>query len=242
MADAPLKVLGVITARGGSRGVPRKNVRILGGKPLIAWTIEAARASRGLARTVVSTEDAEIAEVARASGAWVPFLRPAEMSTDAAGSLPALQHALRETERLAGETWDYVLTLQPTSPFRTAADIDAIIDLARAARPESLLGVVKVEGDHPCKCRRIENGVLVDYWPEHPEPEGTPRQAFPPAWRRNGALFMTRRDILLGGSLYGRQTVPYPMPAERSVDINTPLDWEFAEFMMARGAAGAPPA
>ncbi|MCE9582274.1 MAG: acylneuraminate cytidylyltransferase family protein [Planctomycetes bacterium] len=230
----PLTVLGVITARGGSRGVPRKNLRPLAGRPLIAWTIAAATNSRLLTRTIVSTDDAEIARVARECGGEVPFLRPAELASDTAKTLPTLVHALESVEATAPRRYDYVLTLQPTSPFRTAEDIDAIIRLVEAGRPPSAASVSSAAGSHPLKAKRIVDGNLVDYFAEHPEPEGVPRQALPEAYLRNGALYITRRDVLLAGSLYGGTTRAYLMPAERSLDINSELDLEFAEFVAAR--------
>lgn len=229
----PPTVLGVIPARGGSRGVPRKNIRPLAGRPLIAWTIEAAKKSRLLARTVVSTEDEEIARVARECGGDVPFLRPATLAADDAKTLPVLVHALQAVEAAEVRRFDYVLTLQPTSPFRTADDIDALLRLLDPARPASGASVVAADS-HPLKAKRIDNGRLVDYFPDHPEPEGAPRQDLPRAWVRNGALYVTRKDVLLGGSLYGGDTVAYEMPAERSLDINTSLDFEFAEFLAAK--------
>jgi len=229
-----LNILGVIPARGGSRGVPRKNIRPLAGKPLIAWTIEAAGQSRLLTRTVVSTEDGEIARVARESGADVPFMRPPALAADDAKTLPSLVHALQTVEAADPRRYDYVLTLQPTSPFRTGEDIDAIIRLMEPGRPASAVSVISSAGCHPLKAKRIVNGRLVDYFAEHPEPEGTPRQALPEAFLRNGALYITRRDVLLAGSVYGGETLAYVMPEERSLDINSPLDFEFAEFLAAR--------
>lgn len=229
----PLTILGVIPARGGSKGVPRKNIRPLAGRPLIAWTIAAAKESLLLSRTVVSTEDPEIARVARDCAGDVPFMRPAVLATDVAKSHPVLVHALQAVEDPEGRRYDYVLTLQPTSPFRTGADIDALIRLLEPGRPASGVSVVSAPS-HPLKAKRIVNGRLSDWFPDHPEPEGVPRQALPEAWVRNGALYVTRRDVLLGGSIYGGDTVPLVMPADRSMDINTEFDFEIAEFLATR--------
>lgn len=230
-----MNVLGVVTARGGSKGVPRKNIRPLGGKPLLAWTLEAAKGARRLTRCVVSTEDEEIALVARAHGGDAPFLRPAELATDAAKTLPVLVHALEAVEKADGKRYDWVLTLQPTSPFRTSADIDAILDLAERENPKSAVSVVDASDRHPFKCRKADGKRLVDLFPGHAPAEGSPRQALPQVYRTNGALFLTRRDVLLAGSLYGGDTAYYVMPPERSLDIDSELDFEFAEFLARRG-------
>ncbi len=227
-----LRVLGVITARSGSKGIPGKNTRPLCGRPLIAYTIEAARDSSLLTDCIVSTDDAGIAEVAREAGAEVPFLRPPELAGDEISTLPVLVHALQEIEWQRGTTYDYVLTLQPTSPFRTAEDIDAVIRIARSSRPSCVVSVKRVTDGDPRKTKRIVDGRLVDYFPDHPEVFGQPRQAIEQTFRRNAALYLTRRDTLLGGSIYGPDVVPYEMPEERSLDINTPLDFAFAEFLL----------
>src|SRR5262249_33542953 len=125
-----MSILGLISARGGSKGLPRKNVLPVAGKPLIAWTIGAALSSRKLSRLLVTTDNQEIAEVARAYGAEVPCLRPAELARDESPVIEAVEHALRWVEKEKGEMPEYVLLLQPTSPLRTTADIDGAIDLA----------------------------------------------------------------------------------------------------------------
>src|SRR5262245_25182815 len=127
MIDAK-RVLGLITARGGSKGVPRKNVRPLGGKPLLAWTIEAARNAPVIDRLILSSDDAEIIEVARAWGCEVPFVRPPELATDTADSVEVVRHALSTL----GEDYDYVVLLQPTSPLRTGEDIENCVRLCDA--------------------------------------------------------------------------------------------------------------
>jgi CMP-N-acetylneuraminic acid synthetase len=233
-----MKILAVIPARGGSKGVPRKNIRPLAGKPLIAYSIETALAVRDLLyRVVVSTDDAEIAAVARAHGAEVPFMRPAELAHDKAPQLPVLQHAARTIEEQDGVTLDWVLLLQPTAPLRTPDDVRAAIALGIGASPAetgpatSVISVVQVFAVHPILMKRIEHGALVPYCIE--EREGTRRQDYdPPAYMRNGAIYFTRRDVLMGGSIWGGRIVPYVMPEERSVSIDSLMDWRLLEAVL----------
>ncbi|MEO1084680.1 MAG: acylneuraminate cytidylyltransferase family protein [Acidobacteriota bacterium] len=238
-STAAPRVLAVIPARGGSKGVVRKNLRPLGGAPLIAHTIEAALAARHrLDALVVSTDDPEIADVARGFGVEVPFLRPAELAGDTAPTVPVLQHAVEEMETRLGTRFDAVLLLQPTAPFRSAADIEAVIDLL-GERPEfdSVISVVQVFATHPILMKRIgDGGELLPFAVE--EREGTRRQDYdPPAFMRNGALYLTRRAPLMErGSIWGRRICPYVMPEERSHNIDSEIDLMVAEALLARAA------
>ncbi|HEY3344596.1 MAG TPA: acylneuraminate cytidylyltransferase family protein [Anaerolineaceae bacterium] len=231
MADP--KILALIPARGGSKGVPRKNIRPLAGRPLIAYTIDAALAVRErLHRVVVSTDDPEIATLAVAHGAEAPFLRPADLAADRSPTLPVLQHALRFVEEQDGVQMDWVLLLQPTALFRAAADIHAALDLALAGSCDSVISVVQVFATHPILMKRIEAGRLLPFCIE--EPEGTRRQDYrPEAYMRNGAIYLTRRDCLVEkNSIWGEVIRPYIMPEERSVNIDGELDFKLAEFLL----------
>lgn len=224
-------VLAVIPARGGSKGVPRKNVRPVCGKPLIAYTIETALAARGLFhRVVVSTDDAEIAEVARSAGAEVPFLRPTELADDKAPMIPVLQHAVRFIESQDRVRLDWICLLQPTNPLRTVADIEAA--LARTGSCDSVISVVQVFAVHPILMKRIENDQLLPYCVD--EKEGTRRQDYtPPAFMRNGAIYITRRDVLMEkNSIWGDVIRPYVMPQERSVGVDSELDMKLVEMLL----------
>lgn len=233
------RILAVITARGGSKRVPGKNVRPIAGKPLLAWTIEAALGCRErLHALVLSTDDAEIANVGRQFGAEVPFLRPADLSGDTAGSLAVAQHATRFVEARDGVRMDWVLLLQPTSPLRTSGDIEAAIDRAAAGVCDSVVAVTEMPV-HPVFSKKIDaEGLLQPFLLE--EPEGLRRQdAGPPAFIRNGAIYLTRRDVLMEqSSIYGRRIWPCVMPAERSVDIDTEIDFRLAELFLADRLAG----
>ena len=228
-----LKILAVIPARGGSKGIPRKNIRPLAGKPLLAYSIEAALAVRDrLVRVILSTDDPAIAAAGRAYGADVPFLRPTELGGDRTPMVPVLQHAVREIESHDSLRLDWVLLLQPTAPLRSPEDIRAAIALAEAGGCDSVISVVQVFAVHPILMKRIEGDRLMPFCME--EKEGTRRQDYqPPAYMRNGAIYLTRRDILMErGSIWGEVVRPYVMPEERSLSIDNELDFKLAELRL----------
>jgi CMP-N,N'-diacetyllegionaminic acid synthase len=226
-----MMVLGVIPARGGSKGVPGKNVRMLGGKPLIRYTIEAARAS-GLSSFIVSTDDDGIARAAREAGASVPFVRPAALATDRAEAIPVLQHAVTEMAQ-QGKEFDAVMMLQPTTPFRSAAHIDEAIDLLESTGADSVISVVDVEGHHPARMKYLDGNRLLDP-PYCEQRENQPRQELRPMYIRNGAIYLTRTEVLMSGSLKGRDCRALVMTAEVSVNIDTVRDLEYAEWLLSR--------
>ena len=227
------RVLAVIPARGGSKGVPRKNIRDLCGKPVIAWTIETALAvGDDLHRVIVSTDDAEIAEAARMVGAEVPFMRPAELAVDTAPGLPVFQHAVAFVEEEERTPMDWVLVLQPTAPLRDAGDISKSLKLALEGGCDSIISVVRVLAEHPTLMKKIENDRLLPYCIE--EKEGMRRQDYnPPAYMRNGAIYLTRRDVLMeNNSVWGEVILPYVMPEERSYNIDSESDFRLVEMVM----------
>ncbi len=236
-------MLGVVPARGGSKGVPRKNVREVAGKPLIAWTLETARsASDTLYRTVVSTDDAEVAEVARQWGGEVPFMRPTDLAGDRVPMVPVLRHAVEMVEREEGAPVDWVCLLQPTSPLRTADDIAQAVALATQGGCDSVISVVQVFDVHPILMKKIEGNRLEPFC--IPEKEGTRRQDYdPPAYMRNGAIYLTRRDVLMErGSIWGDVIRPMVMPEERSVGIDNELQIRLIDAMLReRGHGGGGP-
>lgn len=226
-----MKVAALIPARGGSKGIPRKNLALLAGQPLLAWTIDAALGSENLSRVLVSTDDVEIAEVARQHGAEVPFLRPPELAADESGALEVALHALDWIEQSTSGRPEYLLLLQPTSPLRTTADIDAAIDLARARSADAVLSVCEAT-PHPLLARRVdENGVLTDFIPV-PEVSGR-RQDFPPAYFLNGAIYLNRcASLRATRSFQPPGALALRMPPERSLDIDTLLDLRIAEAFL----------
>ncbi|MGB0431812.1 MAG: cytidylyltransferase domain-containing protein, partial [Bacteroidia bacterium] len=157
-----MRVLGVIPARGGSKGVPKKNIKILGNKPLIAYTIESANHSN-LKDVIVSTDSEEIAEVSKRFGAQVPFIRPNDLAGDSAKAIPVIQHALNHMLSIGNEDYDAVMMLQPTTPFRTTEDINKAIDELSQKQSESVISVIDVEGHHPARMKLMdESGFLID--------------------------------------------------------------------------------
>ena len=185
-----------------------------------------------LHRVIVSTDDPEIAVAAHAFGAEAPFMRPAELATDEAPGLPVIQHAVKFVEEEEGAPVDWVLILQPTAPFRNADDISESLRLAREGGCDSVISVTRVLAEHPILMKKIENGRLLPYCIE--EKESTRRQDYdPPAYIRNGAIYLTRRDVLMeGDSIWGEVIQPYVMPEERSYDIDSERDFRLVELVM----------
>jgi CMP-N,N'-diacetyllegionaminic acid synthase len=227
-----MEILGVIPARGGSKGVPGKNLRLLAGRPLLAYTADAALGSRRLSRTVLSTDDPEIAAAGRALGLVVPFLRPAALAADDTPMLPVLVHTV-EALRREGFAADAVVLLQPTSPLRTAADVDAALDLLEATGADSVVSVVEVPHQFsPVSVMSIENGRLRPFLSG---PAATRRQDKPRVFARNGpAVLAVRAASLARGSLYGDDCRPLLMDPESSVDIDGPADFAYAEYLLSQ--------
>ncbi len=226
-------ILGLIPARGGSKGIPRKNLRVIGGKPLLEYTVEAALNSALLSLVVTSTEDAEIARAARAAGSEV-IDRPSELARDETPTLPVAQHAVEIVEREHGRRLDAIVILQVTTPFRTGEDIDRAVAMLLHSSADSVVSVREAQELHPWKLKRIQEGRLVPLMEE--EVEGTRRQDLPPVYIRNGGIYAVRRDVLMvENSLYGQNCQAYVMPVERSIDINTELDLVLAEALLERG-------
>lgn len=234
-----MRVLGIVPARGGSKGIPGKNLVELGGTSLLHWTVAAAHASR-LHRTVLSTDDDAIAAEGRRLGVDVPFLRPEGLATDDASSIDVALHALDHVEE-AGESYDAIMLLQPTTPFRTADDIDAALDLLRRSGADSVIGVVDVGGHHPARMKLLDGDRLID--PPYAEAaENQPRQTLDPHYLRNGALYLTRVATLRRRSFKGDDSRALIMPAERSVNIDVPLDLTLARALVTERAVVPPDA
>jgi N-acylneuraminate cytidylyltransferase len=224
------RVLGVIAARGGSKGLPRKNVLSLGGKQLVAWSVAAARQAQRLDRVIISTDDQEIAEAAKAAGCDVPFLRPADLAGDEIGIDAALIHAL---ETLGG-TWDAVVLLQATSPFRQAQDIDACVDKLFASEAPGVVSMTKSAKPPHWMYRLGDADLLVPLFPDLTS--ANRRQDLPPAYVPNGAVYAMRLpQFAATRRFYEPGTLAHVMPPERSVDIDTPLDFAYAQALLASG-------
>ena len=223
------EILSIIPARGGSKGIPKKNIKPLLGKPLIAWTIEAAKKSKYVDRIIVSTENEEIAEISKGYGAEVPFLRPEELAKDESPTIDAIFHAL---EVLKEEKYnpDIVILLQPTSPLRNAKDIDSAIELFLNADCESVMSVCEVEHS-PYWCFEIEGGYLKSLFGD--EYRGLRRQDLEGVYMPNGAIYISIPQTLYKyKSFYCSHTIPYIMPIRRSVDIDNEVDFMLAESLI----------
>lgn len=217
-------MIAIITARGGSKGLPRKNVLPFCGKPLIAHTIEAALRSEVISRVVVSTDDEEIAERSLDFGAEVPFMRPEYLSTDTATSRDAVLHALDFLEHKG--TLDSFCLLQPTSPLRTALDIDLAADLFFTRSASSILSVVEYEHPIQWALKLDESGRMAPLW----ENQVQMRQEASSFYRPNGAIYIfNTRFFKTSESYFGNRSYAYIMPPVRSVDIDTRLDFMIAE-------------
>lgn len=222
--------LAIIPARGGSKGLPRKNLLQLSGKPLIAHTIEAARAACSVQRIIVSTESPEIAEISRQYGAEVPFLRPRELAGDDTPTLPVLRHVLAELKATEGCTPEIIILLQPTSPLRRPEDIDSAMALLDRSGADSVVSVCAAE-HHPAWMKRLDGDRVLPFVEKGPE--YMRRQDMPPLYRLNGAIYISRYKILTEENrILGEDTRGFVMNAESSVDIDTLLDLKVAALIM----------
>jgi CMP-N,N'-diacetyllegionaminic acid synthase len=222
-------ILAIIPARGGSKGIPGKNIKLLGGKPLLEYTVDAARESSMLTRVILSSDDEAIIKWAKSIGLEVPFVRPAHLATDRSGSLEVVQHALAFFEA-TGETFDAVCLLQPTTPFRASGSLDAAIQQFLDSGVDSLVSVREVpeefnphwvfEADaHDCLHIATGEKELIKR-----------RQELPKAYFRDGSVYLTRTEVILKQhSLYGNQMGYIVSKGVPYVNLDTPEDWEQAE-------------
>jgi CMP-N-acetylneuraminic acid synthetase len=230
-APLPQRVLGLVPARGGSKGVRRKNVRLLGGKPLLEHTADAALGAARLHRVILSTDDDEIAAIGRRAGLDVPFMRPAELAQDDTPMLPVVQHALATMTRL-GERFDAVCLLQPTNPLRSASLIDQCITTFASTVCSAVVTVLPIPLAYNPHWAFVtaEDGSLRLFSGER-EPVGR-RQSLPPAFHREGSVYVTDAEVLRAGSLYGDRVMGVVVDPSRSVNIDDESDWVRAEQLL----------
>jgi CMP-N,N'-diacetyllegionaminic acid synthase len=227
-----ITVLGIIPARGGSKGVPRKNLALLAGKPLLAHTALAAQQSKLLTRVILSTEDAEIAEVGRKWGLEVPFQRPAELARDDTPGIAVLEHAVQQMEA-QGARFDAIFTLQPTNPLRRPEDIDGAIELLERTAADSVISFVDAGEHHPARMKYIDGDGRVSDPPFGEAVEGQRRQDLPKLYLREGSIYLTRRDILMNDhSVKGRDCRAWLVATDRACNIDEPFDMVLAEFLI----------
>lgn len=233
-----MRYLGFIPARGGSKGIPRKNLVPVAGKPLIAHTFDAALRSKRLSRTILSTDDPEIAEAGRRAGVEVPFLRPAELAQDASVMEDAMLHALARLKDSEGYAPDAVVLLQPTAPLRRPEQIDAAIALFEAEGADSLVSVSEPM-EHPCDMASFAGGKMRLLFQDEGFDGSQQRQQFPDLYFINGAIYITKAAVLLATkSRFGGSIVPYRMPQLDSVDVDSQDDLKIAELLLAQRPKG----
>ena len=219
-----MDVVALIPARGGSKGIPRKNLASVAGRPLLAWTVDAARASRTVTRAVVSTENEEIAEAARSLGAEV-LARPPELAADDTPMQAVIAHALDELAT------DVLVLLQPTSPLRRAEHVDEAVELLIGSGADSVVSVVEVPHRYrPGSLMALDGERLVRLADDH----AATRQEKPLVYARNGPAVLALRPERIGADLYGGDCRPYVMGARESIDVDEPFDLELAELLLSR--------
>lgn len=227
------KVLGITLARGGSKSIPKKNIKLLSGMPVIAHTIREALKSDLINRYIVSTDDIEIQKVALSYGAECPFIRPAEFATDTASSVAALQHAVNWVEKQECTQYDYVIELMATNPMKTVVDIEACIKKLIDTGADSVIAVHQLDDHHPARIKKIVDDRIVDFCV--PEKLESRRQDLTPnAYIRSGSIYALRRDhLMIQGQRYGSvESRPYILPSERAVNIDSEIDFLIAEQLL----------
>jgi CMP-N,N'-diacetyllegionaminic acid synthase len=222
-----MSVLGLILARGGSKGIARKNIKNLCGKPLIAWSIEIAQNADSVEKVVVSTDDEEIAEIAQKYGAEVPFLRPAELAQDDTPSMAPVLHALEQLPK-----FEMILLLQPTSPLRTTTDIDGIFKMCQERKAPAAVSICE-SSKHPNWMFSCGNDGTLSPFTDNPI--AMRRQDLDKIYTLNGSLYLAKTDWIQDNrSFLSPETVGYLMPPERSLDIDTMFEWSLVEFLMSK--------
>jgi CMP-N-acetylneuraminic acid synthetase len=229
-----MSVLAVISARGGSKRVPGKNLRLLGGKPLVAWSIESGLGAREVARLVVSSEDPAILDIARQYDERLALERPAALAADESPSIDTVRHALATLEAQGEGPFELLALLQPTTPFGRSEDLDAAVHLAKASGADSVVSVSRVFHLHPAKFKRLEGDRLLPYAEE--EAGRMAYQQLSAVYVRNGFCYVSRRHVIEtpgNTSVIGTDCRAIVMDEQRSVDINTEMDLKYAEFLLA---------
>ena len=232
-----MNILGLIPARGGSKSIPRKNIVPLVGRPLLAYTCDASLESRKLDRIIISTDDDEIATVARDLGIEVPFIRPQELAQDRTPSLDVAKHALQWL--LNEDKWqtDILVLLQPTSPLRKAHHIDEAVEKLLESGADTIVSVIEVPHRFsPYNLMRLDSGKLSNFWCEELSFDPYHRQSIPVLYTRNGPAILACKSNVLSdySSFYGPHIIPYNMTVEESVDIDDRFDLQVAEMLLKR--------
>jgi CMP-N,N'-diacetyllegionaminic acid synthase len=230
-----MQVLGVVLARGGSKGVPGKHLRELGGKPLINWTLDEVIRCQTIDNFVLSSDDPAILHYADVKG-MDTVEREAHLAQDTTPTLPALINAVECMEDTYRKAFDYIVEIRATTPFKTAADIDAMVRLLIASGADSVIGVTPVYDHHPSRLKWLDtDGYIHDFLPE--PISGRRQDLTPQAYVRNGTVYALRREWVMGAApkLFGHEkSIAYVMEPEKSINIDTPMDWALAESMLVK--------
>jgi CMP-N,N'-diacetyllegionaminic acid synthase len=226
------EVLTIIPARGGSKGLPGKNVRLLGGHPLIAWSVACGRLAKSVTRVICSTDDTDIANAARRYGAEVPFIRPAELASDTATDLDVFRHALGWLREHEDYQPDLVVQLRPTTPFRESGWIDECVSTILADQDLSCVRSVGIAPQTPYKMWVFEGSVLRPLLTLEGkfEPYNSPRQDLPAVYWHTGQMDVIRPAVILSGSMTGSHIAPLFVDTDRAIDIDTARDFQMAEL------------
>lgn len=230
------KVLALIPARSGSKGLPRKNIRLLHGKPLLSWPIEAAKASAYVDRVVISTDDVEFSKLALAAGAEAPFLRPAELSTDTASSISFILHAL-DTLATGGDAYDYLLLLEPTSPLTEASDIDSALEalLAHREDADAIVSVSELVSTHPAFAVRLNDQGLMHPYTTQNFNQLPRRQDVEPLYSLDGSLYISTVEALRDRRAFCHErTLSHVMPRYKSFEVDDLVDFICIEAILAQ--------
>ena len=229
-----MTVIGVVLARGGSKRIPKKNIRLLGGKPLIAWTIETAKQCPSLDAIVVSTDDNKIAEIALEYGAQVPFLRPPELARDDTPRWSVWRYLLDEMEK-SGTQVDILVDLQVPAPFRSVDDVEECIRKLRTDKVDAVVSIYTPDHNPYFNMVEIQEEGYLNLVKALPQPPSN-RQEAPPVYSLTPVCFAVRGSFAKSGRhLFEGKVKSVVIPPERALDIDTELDWAFAEFLLRRG-------
>lgn len=222
-------MIAIIPARGGSKGLPGKNIKLLNGKPLIAYTIEAALESKSISRIIVNTDNVEIANVAKKFGAEVPFMRPEELADDTAKSIDVYNYTINRLEEEENTEINEIIVLQPTSPLRTAKHIDEAINLFHEKKADSVISYCRE--DHPIFWHKFitDEGKFEDIFEQNYLKN---RQEIRPTYFPNGAIYIFRTNILLQSRYYTQKSYAYLMQKKCSIDIDSLEDFEYTQWIM----------
>ena len=226
------KVIAIIPARAGSKGVLNKNIKSLNGKPLISYTIEEAKKSKFIDKLIVSTDSKEIADISLSQGASVPFIRPSELSTDSSLTFDVIKHTMNFLKD-KDEHYDIIVLLQPTTPFRNVESLDkAILTLKKSNKYTSVVSVIDVEGNHPLRMKKIEGDYLINYIEQGFE-NMNPRNELPKVYIRSGAIYaILTKNFYEEQSLVSNLCSPIILDKIETINIDSPLDFKFCEFIL----------